>query len=231
MVKISVIMPVYNGERYTKETIESVIAQTFPDFEFIIIDDGSTDNTLGIVNSFNDNRIKILKQNHGGIVKALNLGIKESQGEYIVRIDADDMCVQNRFKKLVEYMDQNKSVVVCGSWAEMINENGEVIGELKYPPINNDNIRKYILLHNPFIHPSVIFRKDILNKVGGYKNFKHNEDYELWTRMLRLGEGYNIPENLIKYRVHKKQITREGNFRMRIVGVWVRIMAGVRLLF
>lgn len=224
-------MPVYNGEKYIKETIESVLTQTFSDFEFIIIDDGSKDDTLNILNNFNDNRIKILKQNHGGIVKALNMGIKESQGEYIVRIDADDMCMINRFEILSKYMDDHKNTVVCGSWSEMINENGEVVDELKYAPIQDNDIRKYILLHNPFTHPSVIFRRSIFDKVGGYRKFTHNEDYELWTRMLMLGEGHNISEKLIKYRVHKKQITREGNLRMRIVGVWVRVLAGVRLFF
>ncbi len=231
MVKISVIMPVYNGERYIKETIESVLTQSYTDFEFIIIDDGSTDGTLDILKKINDNRIKVLNQNHGGIVKALNLGIKESTGEYIIRIDADDICILNRFEVLVNYMDKNPQVSVCGSWASTIDEKGEFIGQLKHPPINNQDIKKYSLLHNPFIHPSVIIRKSVIDSVGFYKNFKHNEDYELWTRVLRVGKVHNIPEFLINYRIHQNQITRKSNLKMRAVGVWVRVLAVTRLLF
>lgn len=222
-------MPVYNGERYIKETVKSVLGQTFPDFEFIIIDDGSTDETLNTLNFFNDNRIKIKKQNHGGIVKALNIGIKESQGVYIIRIDADDVCIPTRFERLVEYMDKNPQTSVCGSWARRINESGEVVGEFNYPPINNKDIKKYTLLHNPFIHPSVIIRKSIFEKIDLYKNFKHNEDYELWTRVLQLWEGYNIPEFLINYRIHNNQITSKSNLKMRFVGLWVRLLAVYRL--
>lgn len=231
MTKISVIMPVYNGEEYIKNTVESVLGQTFSDFEFIIIDDGSTDNTLNILKNFSDNRIKILNQNHGGIVKALNLGIKESQGEYIIRIDADDICISNRFEKLITYMNENPNVSVCGSWVRKIDKEGNVIGELKYPPIDHKDIKRYAILHNPFIHPSVIVRKKVFDKVGLYKNFKHNEDYELWTRVLKVGRGHNIPEFLIDYRIHQNQVTRKGNLKMRLVGVWVRVLAVCRLLF
>ncbi len=224
-------MPVYNGDKYIRKTIESVLSQTFFDFEFIVIDDGSTDNTYDILKSFNDNRIKILNQNHGGIVKALNLGIKESQGEYVIRIDADDICAFNRFETLVKYMDENVDVSICGSWARTIDENNNIIGELKYPPINHKDIKKYAILHNPFIHPSVILRKKTLNISGPYKNFKHNEDYELWTRILKIGKGHNLSEFLIDYRIHQNQVTRKSNIKMRLIGVWVRVLAVLRLSF
>lgn len=224
-------MPVYNGEKYIKETVDSVLGQTFSDFEFIVIDDGSTDGTLGILKNFNDNRINILNQNHGGIVKALNLGIKESQGEYIIRIDADDICTFNRFETLVKYMDENVYVSICGSWARTIDENNNFIGELKYPPINHKDIKKYAILHNPFIHPSVIIRKKVFDKVGLYKNFKHNEDYELWTRILKIGKGHNLSGFLIDYRIHQNQVTRKSNIKMRLIGVWVRVLAVFRLSF
>lgn len=221
-------MPVYNGEKYIKETIESVINQSFVDFEFIIIDDGSTDNTLNIINDFQDDRIKIIKQNHGGIVKALNTGLQNSKGEYIIRIDADDICVQNRFDELLNFMNENIDIVICGSWADVIDESGNIIDELKHPPVDDKDIRRYIKIHNPFIHPSVIFRRDIIDKVGAYRNFKHNEDYELWTRILPIGEGHNIPQKLIKYRIHSKQITRKANLQMRLFGVIVRLLAFFR---
>lgn len=231
MPKISVLLPVYNGEKYIQETMESVLGQSCGDFECVVIDDGSTDNTLKLLQGFVDPRIRIIHANHEGIVKALNLGLKKSQGEYVVRIDADDICAKERFEKLLNYMEANPSAAVCGSWAKKINQNGEVVGTLHYPPVEDKAIKKYSLLHNPFIHPSIIFRKDVVVKVGMYKAFTHTEDYELWTRVLREGEGHNIPEELISYRVHENQITRKGNLKMRLAGVWVRVLAVTRLLF
>lgn len=228
MIKISVIMPVYNGEKYLAEAIQSVLNQTCKDFEFIIIDDGSTDNTEKIINSFDDSRIILVKLKHEGIVNALNKGIEISTGEYIIRADADDISELNRFEKLVNYMDSNLEVGVCGSWASKIYEDGKEIGEMVYPPQGNKQIKKYCLFHNPFIHPSVIFRKDEVTKVGSYRNFKHNEDYELWTRVLRKKSGHNIPEFLLKYRIHSSQITKKNNFKMRLIGMYVRILSLIR---
>jgi glycosyltransferase involved in cell wall biosynthesis len=230
MLKISAIMPVYNGEKYIKDTIDSVLGQTYKDFEFIIVDDGSTDNTLNIIKDFDDTRIRFITVNHGGIVNALNTGLDMAVSEYIVRVDGDDISLPERFERLLGYMENNKDVVVCGSWAKTINTNGEVTGELKYPPIDDVGIKKYLLLHNPFIHPSVIIRKDILNKSGKYKKYKHNEDYELWSSVLKYGNGHNIPEELILYRVHESQVTRKNNLRMRIVGVYVRMLIWFRFI-
>jgi hypothetical protein len=128
-------------------------------------------------------------------------------------------------------METNKKVVVCGSWAKKINENGEVVGRLDYIPVENKDIKKFSFLHNPFIHPSVIFRREVILKVGMYRKFKHNEDYEFWTRVLKVGEGHNIPEELIQYRVHENQITRKSNLKMRLVGIGVRVLAFARLSF
>ena len=151
MPKISVLMPVYNGERFLKEAIEGVLNQSYKDFEFLILDDGSVDNSIKIAESFSDLRIKIIKLSHGGIVKALNEGLKISKGEYVVRVDADDISLSERFQKLLNYVEKNSEVAVCGSWAISINEKGEYTGEMKYPPIENSNIKKYAFLHNPFI--------------------------------------------------------------------------------
>lgn len=224
-------MPVYNGEKYIRETIESVLNQSYVDFEYIVIDDGSTDVTKDIVSNFSDHRIKLIEANHGGIVQALNLGLERSSGEYIVRIDADDVCEPYRFETLITYMENNKNVVLCGSWATKIDEQGNVLGKFEYSPVEDKDIRKYSILHNPFIHPSVIMRKDIVTQVGGYRKFKHTEDYELWTRVLRVGKGHNIPEALIRYRIHVSQVTRKANIRMRLVGIYVRLLAIFRLSF
>lgn len=229
MPKVTVIMPVYNGETYVKETIESVLNQSYADFEFVIIDDGSTDKTDAIITDFSDRRIVPLQSNHGGIVQALNLGLEVARGEYIVRIDADDICVPDRIEKLVAYMDAHEDVVVCGSWATVIDDKGTPVGNLAYPPEEDKKIRGYLRLHNPFIHPSVIIRKKAIDKVGPYRGYKHTEDYELWTRLLKVGKGHNIPEELIRYRVHPEQITKQKNLAMRFAGIKVRLLAWTRL--
>ncbi len=224
-------MPVYNGEKYLKEAIQSVLDQTFKDFEFIIIDDGSTDESVKIAESFHDQRISLIRLSHGGIVKALNAGMKAAQGVYIIRADADDISLPERFKILLDYMENNKDVSICGSWADSINKKGEVVGGMEYPPVENKGIKKYLLLHNPFIHPSVIFRKKTISELGGYKNFKHNEDYELWTRVLQKNIGHNIPQKLIRYRVHPWQVTKNNLWKLRSVGVLVRLLALKRYFF
>lgn len=229
MITVSVLMSVYDGEKFLREAIESVLDQTFKDFELLIVDDGSTDSSIKIAESFADQRIRIIRLPHGGIVKALNYGIQNASGEYIIRADADDVSLSTRFERLVNYMEENKEVEVCGSWAISINEKGENLGEMKYPPIQNKEIRKYAVLHNPFIHPSVIFRRKILDEVGGYRNFKHTEDYELWTRILSRHQGHNLGEFLLKYRVHHSQITKKKTLVMRCYGFFIRLLAIYRL--
>jgi glycosyltransferase involved in cell wall biosynthesis len=227
MPRVSVLMPVYNGDKYLRETIDSVLNQTYKDFEFIVIDDGSTDNSLKIIESFDDERIKLIKQNHGKIVKALNGGLEIAKGEYIIRVDADDVSLPERFSTLVDYLDKNPETTICGSWANVIDENGKYLREMTYPPVENSDIKKFILSHCPFIHPSVIFRKKDIEEIGGYRKYEL-EDYELWTRILKKFKGHNIPEKLINYRVHSKSMTENDKLKRKLAGIWVRVLALVR---
>lgn len=225
-------MSVYNGEKYLKLAVESILNQSYSDFEFIIINDGSTDGSLNILKRFKeqDERIKIISRENKGLVYSLNEGVNLAQGEYIVRMDADDISEPNRFEKQLQYMQINNQVV-CGSYATIINSSGEKIGEMNYPPFA-EKIKSFALLHNPFIHPSVMFRKDIFLKVGGYKRFfKYIEDYELWTRIVFKYKSGNIPERLLRYRVHNEQITKRNNLRMRVMGIVVRILSLYRFIF
>jgi len=220
-------MPVYNSEKYLKEAIDSILDQTYGNFEFIILDDGSTDSSVKIIESYDDKRIRFIKLNHGKIVKALNKGLEIAQGEYIVRFDSDDISSINRLQKLADFMDQNPEIAICGSWAKTINSEGVPVGEMKYPPVRHEDIKKYTVFHCPFIHPSVIIRKDILKEVGGYKKYEL-EDYELWTRILRKNKGYNIPENLINYRLHSNSMTENDKLKRKLAGLWVRVLALLR---
>lgn len=228
MPKISVVMPVYNGEKYIFQAIKSILDQTERDFELVIIDDGSTDPTERIISQFSDERIRYIKLGHKGIVHALNMGIQNSTGMYIARMDADDVSHARRLKLQSEYLDQNADIAVCGTWAEEIDEDGKEIGSMVFPPLSPSPTS--MLLHNPFIHPSVMIRRTMLENVGYYKEFfRHAEDYELWTRLLSKYKGANIPQKLLKYRTHGGQITATKRFKMRYIGLITRIIALYRI--
>ncbi len=223
-------MPVFNGGKYLKEVIESVLIQTETDWELLIIDDGSTDSTRSIAESYKDPRIKYYARPHCGLVETLNFGLKEAKGEYIARLDADDIAEPERLKKQLEFI-KNKDLVLCGTWATIIDTEGNELGIMNYPPVTAKEIRKYALLHNPFIHPSVMFCRKTIIEAGGYRSYKHAEDYELWTRIIYKYPVSNLPLPLIRYRIHDSQITKKVNLRMRISGVRVRAMALFRFIF
>lgn len=228
--KISVIMSVHNGGEYLKEAIQSVLNQTCADFEFIIINDGSTDNSLSIINSFQDQRIKLISRENKGLVQSLNEGMKLATGEFIARMDADDISLPERFSRQVEFLKKNPDIYLCGTWAKTIDANDKITGEYTYPPLTHDKIKKYLLLHNSFIHPSVMFKKEVINKVGVYnKKYKHIEDYEFWTRVLKNFKTANLPEFLLKYRINQTGITRSKNLEMRINGLMIRLLVLSRL--
>lgn len=223
-------MPAYNAERYIKDSIESILNQSERDFEFIIVDDGSTDKTSLIISSFSDPRLRVFKINHCGLIYSLNFGISKANGEYIARMDVDDISEPNRLKKQADFLDDHPDIALCGSFATIIDENGKVKGRLEYSPIEDKNIRRYALLHNPFIHPTIMIRKKVFDSVGMYKSlFKHVEDYELWTRVLRKYKGATLSEALLKYRIHENQVTKRGNFEMRLRGLYVRLLVSIRL--
>ena len=231
MPKISVIMSVYNGGKYLKQAINSVLNQTYRNLEYIIIDDGSTDNSLQILKEFKakDQRILVISRENKGLIPSLNEGVKLAQGEYIARIDADDVSLPERFEKQLKWIEE-RSLVICGTWADGVDSLGVKVQDMNYPPV--DKIRFFVLRHNPFIHSSVVFRKDVFEKVGGYKSFfRHIEDYELWTRIVFKYKTGNIPEKLLLYRFHDGQITKKNNFEMRLKGILVRILAVYRFIF
>ncbi len=224
-------MTVYNGGRYIGQAILSVLGQTEKNFEFIIVDDGSSDDTERVARSFDDSRIRFFKREHLGFVNSLNFGLKESKGEYIARFDADDICLPERFEKQLKFFADNPNNVLVGSRAIKTNESGEVVGNFDYPPLEWKDIKKYSLLHNPFIHPSVMFKKSILETIGEYREYKGADDYEFWTRIIYKYPCANIAEPLLKYRVHTDQMTKKASLNMRIGGIFVRILAIFRFLF
>lgn len=200
---ISVIMPVYNGELYLKEAIESILAQTFADFEFIIIDDGSTDNTADIINSYKDQRIKYFRNDvNQGVAKSLNKGLETAQAEFIARMDADDISLPSRFQKQIEYLNEHLEIGVLGSWTQFIDEKGDFISLLS-PPTSHAVIVWALLFANCMTHASVVFRRKLIKEIGGYtQDALYGEDYHLWVRMGRITRLANLDEVLVYKRLH-----------------------------
>jgi len=198
--KISVVMSVYNAEKYLHEAIESILNQTFTDFEFIIINDGSTDRSLEIIESFKDERIVLINQSNTGLAKALNIGIDKSKSNFIARIDADDIAFHDRLKEQYKLFKENPEYVIIGCNAKTIDIGGNYIYNTSLP-INDYECKKK-LPETPFIHPSVMFRKDVFYKAGQYpERMLTGQDYVLINRMAKYGKFYNIKEPLMKYRI------------------------------
>ena len=205
MPAISVILSVYNHEIYIKKCIQSILDQSYKDWELIIIDDGSTDKSYNELKKFEqtDDRIKIIKnEKNQGLPKSLNHGISVSNGEFIIRVDADDICLQNRFEVLVNNITkkENSNIDVLGSNAYFVNKENKIIGQSSMP-INSEDFKKEIYKRNPFIHSSVIIRKSFLLKNNLYdKKFIKAQDYDLWLRGYKYNNYKNLEKILLNYR-------------------------------
>ncbi len=206
--KVTVLMSVYNGEKYLKEAIDSILGQTFKDFEFLIINDGSTDKTGEILKSYNDPRIKIINNEKNiGLTKSLNKGLTLARGEYIARQDADDISMPERLEKEVEFLEQNRNVGLVGTDYLFINEKGKVIHIVKC--LNGSRELKAKLLEgNQFGHGSVMLRRECIDKVGVYREeFKFAQDYDFCLRIAEMYDVANISEPLYKWRIDSKSIS------------------------
>ena len=203
MVKVSVVMPNYNGAAYLKEAVSSVLNQTFEDFELIIVDDCSTDSSLEILDSFSDPRIKVFENSKNlGVSGTLNHGLSYAQGEFIARMDSDDVASKLRFERQVKKLEEGFDVV--GSDIEIIDSSSKVIGSRVY----RDDISNVIVIESPLAHPSVMFRTSLIRQMGVYSlEFNSAEDYDLWLRFFSHGAKFAIVhEPLLRYRVHDSQV-------------------------
>lgn len=200
-------MPVYNGEKYLKEAIESILNQTFKDFEFLIINDGSNDTSIDIIKSYNDHRIRLEhNENNRGLIYSLNKGVKLASGEYIARMDADDISLPNRLAVQVDFMDKHKNIGISGSNVKVIGKKYEFTGHYLTSPAE---IKANLIFNTSLAHPTVIFRKEILvkNNLIYDENFKHAEDYDLWERAVKITKISNIPMVLMQYRKHLASVS------------------------
>lgn len=217
-------MPVYNGAKYLKVAIDSVLAQTYSDFEFIIINDGSTDETLDIINSYSDPRIVLVSQENKGVTKSLNVGLKIAKGEIIARLDADDIAEPERFAKQMAFLESNPAITLVGSRAVAIDKDGNMIENFDYPPLTHKAIKKYYIFHNPFIHSTVMFRKAVIDVCGPYNEaIIRAQDYDFLGRIITKFQSANLPERLVKYRIHDERVTKKYNRTMRWTGLKIRL--------
>jgi glycosyltransferase involved in cell wall biosynthesis len=201
-------MPVFNGEAYLKQAIDSVLQQTYRDFELLIIDDGSTDGSPQIAASYNDPRIRLVtSEKRMTVPNALNTGLDLARGKYVARMDADDECLPDRLGIQFRYMERHGDVALCSGWVRRF---GMATGIMRFP-VGRQIVRAYVLFDNPFCHPALMMRRDILEP----RRFRYDpdyylaEDYELWARLMTTFQGDNIPEILLNYRVHESGVTQK----------------------
>ncbi|MBF91352.1 MAG: hypothetical protein CMP34_00935 [Rickettsiales bacterium] len=207
--KISVILTNYNGMPFLEKSVDSIISQTYKNFELIIVDDCSTDDSSKFLKSLNFDRLKLIfnKKNIGQTL-SLNKAIKLSNGSFIARMDSDDISTRNRFKEQINYFKENPEIDILGSQAKIINKSDIEIGEIDVPS-KHSAIWAYSLMHNPFIHPSILMKKKIFtNPHKAYCNKHINQDFDLWSRILLNHKAANIKKRLLQYRVHDSNMTK-----------------------
>ncbi|WP_051185152.1 glycosyltransferase family 2 protein [Desulfatiglans anilini] len=208
---VSVVMPVYNAGSYLAEAVESILNQTFCDFEFIIIDDGSTDGSGDILEEYRtmDDRIKVCHQKNSGVIRALNRGCRLAQGPLLFRMDADDISLPRRFERQIRFLDKHPEVGALGTWFERFSGEGKDAGVGALPTQPMSTIWG-LLFGSPISHPTVAMRKAVLEKSGYYREgANYIEDRDLWLRMSKISRLMNIPEIHLRYRVHEQSICQK----------------------
>ena len=227
--KVSVIMPVRDGERWVAEAIRSVQDQTFAGFELLVIDDGSTDATPAILAdaAATDPRVIVLRQPRDGLVAGLNRGLATARAPLIARLDADDIALPDRLARQVDHMGHHPEVVLLGGWATIIDERSRPKGREMRP--SPQALRATLLKKSPFIHPTVMFRAEAARRVGGYRAaFEAGEDYDFWLRLADIGEVAILPELLIRYREHGGSVTRTRQLRQIYSARLAKLAASAR---
>ena len=228
---VSVLMPVYNGERHVRSAIESVLGQTRSDFEFVIIDDGSADLTPNILAEYerDDSRIVIHRISHAGRSAARNFGCRQASTEFIGILDADDLALPRRLERQVRFLRENRDVAILGGGMLLIDEQGEIVGGDRMRT-GDAEIRKALEGAAPFYHSNVMFRKSAFEAVDGYRTvFEQAEDYDLWLRVAERGYALaNLAEYIGKYRSHPHQGSVRGVKRLASLVVAARASARAR---
>jgi glycosyltransferase involved in cell wall biosynthesis len=213
-IPVTILMPAYNTEAYIREAIGSVLAQTFRDFELLIVNDGSTDQTESIIRSYPDSRIRLINQSNQGVSAALNTGLKQARGKYIARFDADDICYPERIQVQYDFMSLHPDYVLTGSDATYMDREGEYLFYYSTLGHTNKEINEKIKTYCPFIHSSVMYIREIALELGGYDPGAHTfEDYLLWMKFITRGKVCNFNAPLIHVRLNPESITIDEKLR------------------
>ena len=233
-MKISVLMSVYNSEVWLSESIESVLTQTYSNFEFIIVNDGSTDGSLKIINDYalKDSRIKVFSKKNTGLADSLNYGIERVSGEWVARIDADDLWQPSKLDSQIHFVGSSYKLVLLGAGMTILNAHGIKGRSYKYPTQHINIVRNLSAGGSAFPHSSAFFKTEIVRQLGGYrKRIYRAEDLDLWLRLSEVGEVASLPVPLVLIRKHEKQISNDGCGRLQIVdshvamiSYWLRLM-------
>jgi glycosyltransferase involved in cell wall biosynthesis len=207
---ISVLLPVYNGEKYLRAAIESILAQTYSHFELIAVDDGSKDGSISIVKEYQARDERVILHAHEknlGIVAALNDGLSLSRGELIARMDSDDISLPTRFEKQVTFLNAHPNIGVLGTAAEVINASGQIYDRMEYPA-SHLLLQWSLCFYCPMIHPTIMARREILLSASGYSaDYPHAEDYDLWARLSADAQFANLSECLLALRKHEENVS------------------------
>jgi len=224
--KISVIMAVYNGMPYLIKATKSILTQTYKNFEFIIVDDASTDQSWKYLKNLKDERIKLLKNTKNlGLSTSLNKTLQTAKGNYIARMDADDISFTERLEKQLKYMQSNQDVDLCGTWVKLINKQGVVIGEKKYPT-KPEEVKQAITWYPAVIHPTFMAKNSFYKKMNGYRaDYDFAEDYDLLSRAKNKFVIANLPEALIYWRLQDKRRSRKDMDKMDKLDLKIKIEA------
>lgn len=234
---VTVLMSCYNGEKWLSSSINSILNQTYRDFEFLLIDDGSSDRSLEIMREFEerDSRIRVITKENSGLPDSLNLGLQEARGLWIARLDADDLALPERLEAQYEIAKKETDLVLIGSSFKEMNETGD-IGTIQTYPGSDKKLKKHLLTKKRFFaHSSSFYLKEAAIDAGSYRpRVKKSEDYDLWLRISELGLMTCLPEPLICFRTHPDQISLEDSGRRQIadgrialVSYWIRKQGGV----
>lgn len=207
MAKITVLMPVHNGAAYLSEAMDSILRQSLRDFELLIVNDASTDDSVAIIERYKDPRIRLLRSMERlKLSGALNLGLDNARGDYVARMDADDISLPRRLEIQVRHMNRRPEIGICGTWIRYFGGSSRAV--LKRP-IGCEEIRAFTLVDTPFAHPTVMLRRSLMDRhqLRFDGSYYPTEDFELWTRAMRCFPVENLPQVLLRYRVHNQSLT------------------------
>lgn len=205
---VTVLLPVYNAEPYIEACIDSILEQTYSNLEILIINDGSTDNTLDLINEYDDERITVLSHPNVGLIQTLNKGLELAKGSYIVRMDADDMMIPSRIALQVKFMEENETIGASGGNMETFDDRGNV--KFVSNPVSPEELVFYSLKSVPIFHPTAIIRSSVIrtNDIRYDENYPHAEDAGFWLEIMKVSALANIKSVVLKYRISDGQVSK-----------------------